>query len=134
MKVNIITAEEHSREGWTNVPLTPDALKGIPDSACNELMVDNVLEFVPEDIGASLTKKVRKGGVMEIRSPDAQEIMRQYHLGSVSFEDASVLLSSGRARISTLDQTRAFLESSGFHIEFAGLNGTYYRITATRPR
>ena len=134
MKVNIITAQEQSKQGYTNVTLTPDGLKGIPDSACNELMVDNVLEFAPENVGEALVKKVRNGGVMEIRSPDAQEVMRQYQLGSVSFEEASILLAGGRARISTLDQTRSFLESNGLHVEFAGLNGAYYRITAKRPQ
>ena len=134
MKVNLITAQEHSKEGYTNVPLIQEALQGIPDSACHELMVDNVLEFIPEDASVSLVKKIRKGGVVDIRSPDAREIMRQYHLGSVSFEEASSLLAGGRARISTLAQTKSFLESNGLHVDFAGLNGAFYRITATRPQ
>jgi hypothetical protein len=133
MKVNLITDQEHAKEGYDNIPLNQEAVERIPDSACKEIMVDNVLEFIPEQTATILLKKMRKGGVLEIRSPDAQEIFRQFHIGSLGFEDASSLLTGGRARMSTLNQTRSFLESNGFEIAFAGLNGPFYRITAKRP-
>lgn len=132
MKVNLIVNEEHSKEGYENIPLNQAGVEGIPDSACKELMVDNVLEFIPEQMSAILLKKIRKGGSLEIRSPDAQEIFRQVHIGSLGFEDASALLTGGRARMSTLGQTRHFLESNGLEVEFAALNGAFYRITARR--
>jgi len=133
MKVNLIVNQEHSKEGYDNIPLNQEGVEGIPNSACKELMVDNVLEFIPEQMATTLLKKLRKGGVLEIRSPDAQEIFRQFHIGSLGFEDASSLLTGGRSRMSTMNQTRSFLESNGLEIEFAGLNGPFYRITAKRP-
>ena len=63
---------------------------------------------------------------------DAEEIMRQLQIGSINFEEASALLTGGRARMSTLSQTRSFLELNGLHVEFAGMSGPYYRITAKR--
>jgi len=133
MKVNLVVNQENLKEGYENIPLNEDGIGGIPDSACKELMIDNVLEFIPEQMTTAILKKIRKGGVLEIRSPDAQEIFRQFQVGSLDFEETSSLLTGGRARMSTLGQTRHFLESNGLHIEFAGLNGPFYRITAKRP-
>jgi hypothetical protein len=132
MKINLIINEEHSKEGYENILLNQERLEGIPDSACKEIMIDNVLEFVPENVAGVILKKIRKGGVIEIRSPDAQEIIRQLQIGSLSFEDTSMLLTGGRTRMSTLSQTRSFLELNGLQIEFAAINGPFYRITARR--
>ena len=132
MKVNLIVDDSQSKEGYENITLNPEGINGIPDSACKELMVDNVLEFLPEQMTATVLKKLRKGGTLEIRSPDAQEIFRHIAIGSVVFENTSSLLTGGRARMSTLGQTRSLLESNGLQIEFAALNGVYYRITARR--
>jgi hypothetical protein len=132
MKVNLIVQQEHSKEGYANIPLNQEGVAGIPDSACKELIIDSVLEFVPENMATMILKKIRKGGVLEIRSPDAEEIMRQLQIGSINFEEASALLTGGRARMSTLSQTRSFLELNGLHVEFAGMSGPYYRITAKR--
>ena len=132
MKVNLIVDDSQSKEGYENIALNPEGINGIPDSACKELMVDNVLELLPVQMTATVLKKLRKGGTLEIRSPDAQEIFRQFAIGSVDFENTSSLLTGGRARMSTLGQTRSLLESNGLQIEFAALNGVYYRITARR--
>ena len=71
MKVNLIVDDSQSKEGYENIALNPEGINGIPDSACKELMVDNVLEFLPEQMTATVLKKLRKGGTLEIRSPDA---------------------------------------------------------------
>ena len=133
MKVNVIVSEEQRKEGYENVSLNQEGIESIPDSGCKELMVDNVLEFVPEEIAIILLAKIRKGGVLELRSPDAQEIFRQFHIGSLNFEETSALLTGGRVRMTTLHQVRKFLESRGLQIEFASFNGPFYRITARRP-
>ena len=133
MKVNLIVTQEQLKDGYENVPLNEEAINSIPDSACKELMIDNVLEFIVLKNMTTILKKIRKGGVLEVRSPDAEEIFRQCSIGAINFDDASSLLSGGRMRMSTLGQTRAFLESSGLHGEFAGMNGAFYRITAKRP-
>jgi len=133
MKVNLIVNQEHSKDGYENIPLNQEGIGSIPDSACKELMVDNVLEFIPEQFAVNILAKLRKGGVLEIRSPDAQEIFRQFQIGSMGFEDTSSLLTGGRTRMSTLSQTRSFLESNGLEVRFAALNGPFYRITAARP-
>jgi hypothetical protein len=132
MKVNLIINEDRMKEGYENVPLNDASVEGIPDSACKELMIDNVFEFIPEHLTPTILKKIRKGGILEIRSPDGEEICRQLQVGSLSFEDASSLLTGGRARMSTLARTRSLLESKGLKIEFAGINGAFYRITAKR--
>ena len=133
MKVNLIVNQERLKEGYENIPLNDDGIGSIPDSACKELMIDNVLEFVPEQVAEIILKKMRKDGVLEIRSPDAQEIFRQFQIGAMNFEDTSSLLTGGRNRMSKLGQTRHFLESNGLEIQFAGMNGPFYRITAKRP-
>jgi|GEM_PF-3135943 len=132
MKVNLIINEDRMKEGYENIPLNETSIVGIPDSACKELMIDNVFEFIPEQLAPTILKKIRKGGTLEIRSPDGEEICRQLQVGSLGFEDASSLLTGGRARMSTLAKTRSLLESEGLTIEFAGLNGAFYRITAKR--
>ena len=116
MKVNLIVDDSQSKEGYENIALNPEGINGIPDSACKELMVDNVFEFLPAQMTATVLKKLRKGGTLEIRSPDAQEIFRQFAIGSVDFENTSSLLTGGRARMSTLGQTRSLLESNGLQI------------------
>ena len=132
MKINLVINEENSKEGYENIPLNQEGVAGIPDSACKELMIDNVFEFVPENVAGVILKKIRKGGVIEIRSPDAQEIIRQLQIGSLDFQNASDLLTGGRARMSSLEKARSFLELNGLDIEFAGINGAFYRITARR--
>ena len=133
MKVNLIVSEEQRKEGYENVSLNQEGIESIPDSGCKELMIDNVLEFAPEEIATILLAKIRKGGALEIRSPDGQEIFRQFQTGSLNFEDVSALLTGGRVRMTTLHQVRNFLESNGLEIEFASFNGPFYRVTARRP-
>jgi len=133
MKVNLIVNEQGSKEGYENVPLNDQGMSSIPDSACKELMVDNVLEFMDKSSVDIVLKKLRKHGVLEIRSPEAEEICRQLQIGSIGLDEASSLLSQGRMRMTTLGETKSFLESQGMEIQFAGINGPFYRITARRP-
>lgn len=132
MKVNLIVSEEGAKTGYENVPLNEQEVSAIPDSACKELMVDNVLEFVNREVVDVVLKKLRKNGLLEIRSPEAEEICRQLQIGSIGLDEASGLLSGGRLRMTTLNDTKSFLESRGMEIQFAGINGPFYRITARR--
>ena len=88
MKVNLIINEDRMKEGYENIPLNETSVEGIPDSACKELMIDNVFEFIPEQLAPTILKKIRKGGTLEIRSPDGEEICRQLQVGALGFEDA----------------------------------------------
>jgi len=132
MKVNLLIDEKNSKDGYENIPLQQQSIDSVPDSACKEMMADNVLEFVTKEVLQILIKKIRRGGTLEIRSPESQEICRQYQIGALDFDETSDLLTGGRVRLTTLSQTRELLEGAGFQVQFAGINGPFYRITATR--
>jgi hypothetical protein len=133
MKVNFITSQEGQREGYENMFVSPASVSSLPDGGCKAMVLDNVVEFMTEESFLLLLKKVRHGGVVEIRSPDALEVAKRMYHGRVTLSDASSLIAAGKNRLTTLSEVKSNLENNGLRVEFAALHDTQYVLKAARP-
>ena len=133
MNVNIIIDQSKALPDFENVLLINENLSAIPDSACNNIRLDNVIDFMSDKQMGTLLQKIRHNGSIDIKSTDAMTIISQMHIGSIEFDKGSPLLSSGRLRLTSAPFVKDSLEKQGFIVEFAGVGKTEYQVIAKRP-
>ena len=132
MRVNIITDQTGSVPNFDNVLLSNENIASIPDSACNHVRLDNVIDFMSDQQVGTLLNKVRHNGVVEIKSVDATTVVSQMHIGAIPFEEGASMLSSGKVRLTSAALMQEALQKRGFVVEFAAVNKTEYRVVAKR--
>jgi len=124
-------------EGMTNAvpgyePVEIDSLDDVITSSCNEIMIDNTIDFVSDEIMGSILSKVRKQGKISISGTDLVEVGRGLVTRFMDTKKASSLLGEGRVKLYTLQDIVNILEQRGFKILKKRVNHYKYTVIGMR--
>ena len=132
MQINLVKSSADDKEGYQNIPISSEHINSIPDSACTQMSLDHVVDYITENDFAAVLKKIRHKGNVEIRGVDAPEVFRKVSIGLLEFSNSLPLL-TGKVRLTSMGRVRSVLESMGFVTEIAALHESFYYIKAQRP-
>ena len=118
--------------------LTMDELHTIKAASCNDLRINNVLDYSnqPELVLSDILSKIRYDGTLHLNGVDLMAVCQQVAVGILNIYQAQELLYKDRLSTRTLETISQQIKQSGFVVKIATLdNSTYrYSIVAHRPK
>lgn len=137
----LITFEDISMDGW--IILRPQHLNNlsdfIDDSECKELVLDNVIQYVPfnqiPNLLLLLIKKLRHGGKITINFVETIEVFKKFVNGQLNLIDLNKAIfgENKHASIVSIPTICEVFENSGLIIRLKQLNEFNATIEAERP-
>lgn len=117
-----------------NLPL--DDLEDLPIASCKNILVDDVIDFVPgrKDYLQYLISRLRYGGKLTVTGTDLEEVSRAVVLGNLNSQQANDLLMRGRKSVMTLQDMLDYFRSKPVKINMKRTNMFQYCIEVERPK
>ena len=123
----------HPKAGSIEVSL--EECLGIEPSSCEEIVVNNCLDFIPFDQRPNVLKqiisKLRSNGKIVLSGIDLYQLCGKYRLGSLNIQQINQILGSVA---STDNMTRmiSMLQSGSLEIERSEISDFQYSVIAKR--
>lgn len=116
----------------------------LDDNECDEIVVDNILEFIPfariNEYLSLLVSKLRHGGKLHIHGLDANEVNKAYYGGMITLEQYNNMIFGSKTHawaffqsITNIYEITQVLKSAGLKILNKRLPNFHYSISAERP-
>lgn len=117
-----------------NLPL--DDLEDLPIASCKNILVDDVIDFVPgrKDYLQYLISRLRYGGKLTVTGTDLEEVSRAVVLGNLNSQQANDLLMRGRKSVMTLQDMLDYFRNKPVKINMKRTNMFQYCIEVERPK
>lgn len=105
----------------------------VPTSACTNLIIDNVLNKLTKQQLELLISKIRHGGTITIRSPDAMEMAKALYWNRINL-DKFISLTANTVTQHSMLELKTFFEQRGYSIDIANVdtNTLFFNIKAKR--
>jgi hypothetical protein len=133
MNVNIIQSQND------NTPPPPDHenilisdLDQLTPNVCNNMVLNNTLNYLTLEELTKLLNKIRHGGVISIYSLDITELAKAFYFDNIDIAQLSTLIANQQTQHSLME-LKTFFEQQRYNIENASIKDLSFYLKVRRP-